>query len=151
MIETTTPKGLAMMKDRRTNSNSWLGRELESEIERRAIEEERLVVEVTELLAQVLADQGRSKADLARALGTSRANITKMLNGSTNLTLRTVARLAYALGYRVDPSLSALAGEPYGEIELPPVIARRWVDSLFDTPTAEQEMIACSRDLGLAA
>jgi transcriptional regulator with XRE-family HTH domain len=68
----------------------------------RLYEEERLVLWATEAISELMEERNISKADLARALGTSRANVTGLLAGSRNMTLRTLADLAFALESRVD-------------------------------------------------
>jgi transcriptional regulator with XRE-family HTH domain len=62
---------------------------------------EGLVTEAGELIAKLMQEQGVSRAELARRLGKSRAYITQMLSGSANLTVRTLAEVAYALGAEV--------------------------------------------------
>ncbi len=62
---------------------------------------EGLVTEAGEFIARLMEDQKVTKAELARRLGRSRAYITQMLSGSTNLTVRTLAEVAYALGVEV--------------------------------------------------
>ncbi len=62
---------------------------------------EGLVAEAGEFIARLLEEQRVSKAELARRLGKSRPYITQMLSGSTNLTVRTLAEVAYALGVEV--------------------------------------------------
>ena len=60
--------------------------------------------------------QGVTRAELARRLGTSQAYITRVLSGNANFTLKTMARLAHALGMQLDVGLS-LSGLP---LRLPP-------------------------------
>ncbi len=62
---------------------------------------EGLVTEAGEFIARLLQEKGVTKAELARRLGKSRAYITQMLSGSANLTVRTLAEVAYALGVEV--------------------------------------------------
>lgn len=59
--------------------------------------EEGLVTDTMELIAGRMQDLGISKADLARKLGVSPANITQMLRGR-NISLRTLARTVHMLG-----------------------------------------------------
>jgi len=59
--------------------------------------EETLVVNVLEDLLGALKDKGLSQADLARRLGVSRSSVNRIFRGR-NLTVRTVARLAHAIG-----------------------------------------------------
>jgi len=60
-----------------------------------------LEIEFTEELCRVMEAQGVSRAELARRAGTSAAYITKILRGSTNFTLATMAKLGRALGMDV--------------------------------------------------
>ena len=62
---------------------------------------EGLVAEAGEFIARLMEERKVTKAELARRLGKSRAYITQMLSGSTNLTIRTLAEVAYALGAEV--------------------------------------------------
>lgn len=80
---------------------------------RRRHEQEHLVLQATEKISEAMEEADVSKADLARMLGTSRANITALLSGSRNMTLRTLADLAYALGRHVEISLEPLHDESF--------------------------------------
>jgi len=64
------------------------------------IEEEMLIQWVGEELSRVMHEQHLDKTQLAERLGKKRPDVTQLLRGDRNLTLRTVARLAYALGLR---------------------------------------------------
>lgn len=83
-------------------SNTWVGQQIESLDDRVLFEEERAVFVATELLSRIMEERGLSRADLARLIGTSRANITTLLSGQRNMTIRTFARLAARLGVRVE-------------------------------------------------
>jgi predicted nucleotidyltransferase/DNA-binding XRE family transcriptional regulator len=74
----------------------------------RGHEQERLVLEATDRISEAMEEAGISKADLARMLGTSRAHVSTLLSGERNMTLRTLADLAYVLGRRVEISLEPL-------------------------------------------
>ncbi len=56
------------------------------------------ILEVAEEIHSAMERAGVSRAELARRLGTSPAYVTKILRGSANFTLESLARLAYALG-----------------------------------------------------
>jgi transcriptional regulator with XRE-family HTH domain len=93
-------------------TKNWIEQLTNTPAKRSAFEQELAVANATELLSRLLEERGMSKAELARALGTSRANVTSLLNGSRNMTVRTMAAVAAALGVRItfrDESL--LAGE----------------------------------------
>jgi transcriptional regulator with XRE-family HTH domain len=74
---------------------------MESSEFRRLYAIEGLVTEAGEFVARLMQEQGVTRAELARRLGKSRAYIMQMLNGSANLTVRTLAEVAYALGAEV--------------------------------------------------
>ena len=75
----------------------WIGEIDKTDEYRRA----GLEIQFTEELCRVMAKRGISRAELARRAGTSPAYITKILRGSTNFTLATMAKLAQALGMEV--------------------------------------------------
>lgn len=62
---------------------------------------EGLVIGSAELIATLMEQQGLSQADLAKRLGRSRAWISQLLSGRTNMTIRTLAELVYELGAEV--------------------------------------------------
>jgi len=68
---------------------------------RRVYEQERLIVDVTELLASAMEAQDLSRAQLAQKLGRSKAFVTQLLRGTQNMTLRTIADVFSALNYRL--------------------------------------------------
>lgn len=61
-------------------------------------EQERTILDVTELICRLMKENGVSKADLARRLGKSKAYITTLLDGGTNMTLRTISDVMCVLG-----------------------------------------------------
>jgi antitoxin component HigA of HigAB toxin-antitoxin module len=65
--------------------------------EKRLFEQERVIFEVTELISKLMEEQNVSKADLARLLKTSKANITQMLDGRRNMTLRSIVDVTFHL------------------------------------------------------
>lgn len=69
---------------------------------RRLLREEEFILEVTEVLSAMLNNEGISKVELARRLGKTKGFVTQILSGSRNLTLRTVADVADALGYQIE-------------------------------------------------
>lgn len=75
----------------------------------RLFEEESLIAEGTELIAQLLEAQGVSRQELAARLGKSKGFVSQLLSGERNMTLRTVAALGFALGTRVELSHSPLS------------------------------------------
>lgn len=79
---------------------------LKSDSGRKEIKRQDLIVNVTEQIWAAMEAAGVSKADLARALNTSKSNITQLLSGSRNLTLSTLADIASALNVSPDVRLA---------------------------------------------
>jgi transcriptional regulator with XRE-family HTH domain len=73
---------------------NWLENDVESG---RLFAEESLITEVLDLIHQRMIEADVSKSELANRLGTSKANISTILNGSRNITLRTVSNICFAL------------------------------------------------------
>ena len=61
----------------------------------RLLSVETLAAEASEVIARLMAEQNLSKADLARRLNKSRAWVTQLLSGKANMTVRTLAEVAY--------------------------------------------------------
>lgn len=85
-------------------------------------------------LDEVLRASGMSRADLARALGTSQAYVTKILRGDTNFTIETMVNAARAAGgdlvlkvvKRNDPAMdSAEIRDWWRRVQVDPGQARR--------------------------
>lgn len=79
-----------------------------------------LKVDFAEAVSRQLGKTNISRAELAKKLGTSRAYVTKMLNeillAGPNLTMASMAKLAFALGVKVEPHFVPLA-EVFAESE----------------------------------
>jgi len=88
---------------------------------RRLLSVEALVAEASEVIARLMDEQNISKADLARRMNKSRAWVTQLLSGSANMTVRTLAELAYTLGAEVklqaQPPSWKVSGTPLGAPE----------------------------------
>ena len=75
---------------------------------RRRYEAERLILQTTAAICEAMEDRGLTRADIAGEMGNSRANVTQLLSGSRNMTLRTLAGLAHACGMRAEFRLEEL-------------------------------------------
>ena len=82
------------MQDRMQTTLDTLSRDDEF---RREFAEESFVLDCLEKVCAWMEREGVSRAELAKRLGTSRANVTQMLRGR-NVSLRTIAGVAYVLG-----------------------------------------------------
>lgn len=67
---------------------------------KRELARQDLIVSVTEQVWAALEDSNLSKADLARALETSKSNVTQLLSGNRNMTLATLADIGEAVGVK---------------------------------------------------
>jgi transcriptional regulator with XRE-family HTH domain len=93
-------------------NTAWIDRQSSTKEARQDYERERLTVWAFDCIAEAMDAQGLSKADIARALGTSRAHVTQLFSGQRNPTLRTLADLAFACDSRVVVNVEPLrAGE----------------------------------------
>ena len=89
--------------------------------------QERLILDVTELLAGALEDGGVTRAELARRLGRTPGFVSQLLGGGRNLTLRTIADIAAALFLRPSFKLSSdrktVSGYNWRTPQMPPQVA----------------------------
>jgi transcriptional regulator with XRE-family HTH domain len=96
---------------------------LESPENRRLFEQERLLVEATELLSELMEKKKVSRKQLAQRIGKSKAFVTQLLRGNHNMTLRTVADLFDALDYQ-----ASLKCQPRDQQQMScvPAFQREW-------------------------
>lgn len=71
-------------------------------------QQERVLLEVSELACELLEEEGLSRVDLADRLGKGRSFVTQILQGTRNLTLRTMSDIFTALGYAFHPSVKRI-------------------------------------------
>jgi transcriptional regulator with XRE-family HTH domain len=65
---------------------------------RRLLNQEKLILEVTEALSEAIEEQGLTRSEVAKRLGKTKGFVSQLLGGGRNLTLRSVADLADAMG-----------------------------------------------------
>jgi transcriptional regulator with XRE-family HTH domain len=58
-------------------------------------------INISDIIRQMLADSGVTQTELAHRMGTSYAGANYLFDPSTNLSLRSVKRVADALGYEL--------------------------------------------------
>jgi transcriptional regulator with XRE-family HTH domain len=78
----------------------------------RGLQQEELILEVTEAMALALRSSGMTKTELAARLGKSKGFVSQILGGGKNLTLRTLADVAGALGCKVQVELNPEKAHP---------------------------------------
>ena len=75
---------------------------------RRLLNQENLILEVTEELCRLMSESNVSRSDLAQRMGKSKGSISRLLSGDRNLTLRTIADLADSLegvaSFKIQPA-----------------------------------------------
>lgn len=81
----------------------------------------RLIGEIRHVLNQTLTEEhtarGLTKADIARALGKDKSFVTKKLSGTSNMTLETLADLAFAMNRPVRVAMPS-RDQAYGSNQL---------------------------------
>lgn len=92
--------------------------EAHSEHSRQILRQEELIVEVTEALVAALDQASVTRTELAHRLGKSKGYVSQLLGGGRNLTLRTLANVAEALGCGVNVSVEPWgASRPHGDLD----------------------------------
>ena len=98
-------------------NEAWTERQTRTPEARRRYEEERLILWTTEAICEAMEERGLNRAAIAGKLGTSRANVTQLLSGSRNMTLRSLAGLAHACGMRAEIGLEEMKESVFTPIE----------------------------------
>jgi hypothetical protein len=91
----------------------------------RVFQQERAIVEVTDLLESALEQSGISRSEFARMLGKSKGWVTQLLDGEGNKTVRTIADAFAVLGleYRSFYQPIAISNKRRRATEVPQTIA----------------------------
>jgi transcriptional regulator with XRE-family HTH domain len=66
--------------------------------DRRLLNQEKLILGVTEALSEAIEERGLTRSEVAKRLGKTKGFVSQLLAGGRNLTLRTVADIADAIG-----------------------------------------------------
>jgi transcriptional regulator with XRE-family HTH domain len=93
------------------HSRSSVEEVLETDQGRCEFAKEELAFEATEKIAELMELTNVSKSELAKRTGNSKAYITQVLSGSRNMTVHTLAGLAFALGYKITFNASPISCE----------------------------------------
>ena len=96
----------------------------------------RLITQVTNEINWHMREHNLTRADLASRMGVSPGRVSQVLSGGENLTLRTLASLATALGTQFDLMLSPR--EPVVSAEPVPA-AQETMEIVTETPRARTE------------
>jgi transcriptional regulator with XRE-family HTH domain len=94
----------------------------------------------TEDLCRLVEENGISRAELARRLGTSKAYITKVFKGDVNFTIETMVKLTRAAEGRLGIHVTAAANLPRPNRQLTPdrAVVARQSSSKHKMPTRRQ-------------
>jgi transcriptional regulator with XRE-family HTH domain len=65
-------------------------------------EAERLILDTTELILELMERDGVTRKQLADRIGKSKGHVSQLLNGDRNMTLRTLAEIGFALNRRFE-------------------------------------------------
>lgn len=101
----------------RRRGDGWLETWLARGEHRKLHAEEAFILEVTEKLLEAMEKQQINQNELASRLGKSRAFVSQLLNGSRNMTLRTLADICFAL--RLAPELALRRKEQTVPVRIP--------------------------------
>jgi transcriptional regulator with XRE-family HTH domain len=69
---------------------------------------EEVILNLTEQISVRMKEKGITRAKLAELLGVTPAAVTKLLNGNPNFTLKTLLKVADALGFEFNASFSTV-------------------------------------------
>ncbi len=93
--------------------------------------QERCIFETTERLCELMELHGISRSALAKRLGKSKGYVTQLLDGTANMTLRTLSDVYLALGFEFHPADSPV-GSHYESRPL--IVAFPWENSWTTQP-----------------
>ena len=85
-----------------TKKPSWIKFLLKSPENQKLLAQEEAILQVTETICQLMDEQNVSKADLASMMNTNTRNITKILNGERNLTIREISDIFFYLKHNTE-------------------------------------------------
>jgi hypothetical protein len=116
----TNPTGSSSMH--RVNT---LKQHLRSDLERRVFAQETCMLTVTMALVRALESKGITRTALAERIERTPGFVSQVLNGSRNMTLKTMADILWACGLQ----LHDLETCPIGESRIPKTKMNDWLDS----------------------
>lgn len=72
-------------------------RKVFEDLDKKVLRQELIILDVTEQIWAVLNKRKLKKQELAKRMNMSKSNISQLLSGSRNMTLRSLSDIAYAL------------------------------------------------------
>lgn len=130
------------------SNETWLQSKIRDVAGRVGYELERFVVGINEQIVAKMETEGLTRAELATRMKVDKAQITRMLNGSNNVTVKTLVSAASALGCRFTvPQLVEIAEKKPASVA--PVV--RFMRPVSRTTSAEFTALASHTPLETAS
>jgi AraC-like DNA-binding protein len=113
----------------------------------RFYQQERAITQVTELICDLMEQKHVSRAKLAQLLKKSRSYVTQLLDGETNMTVRTISDVFTVLGHEQQTYASPITigqeSEATGDVEsVPQWDERNWTEAAeWGTPVLHAEPV----------
>lgn len=85
----------------------------------RLYQQERAILEVTELICLLMQERGMSRSKLAARLGKSKGYVSQLLNGTRNMTVRTISDVFSLLGHALHFQEGPLKATAWGPSLIP--------------------------------
>lgn len=85
---------------------TWFEEQLELYRDDPDFKAEIVLLDINEQIVKAMETSGLKRSALAKRLGISRAAVTKMLDGNPNITIKTLCKVAAALGLDVNVQLA---------------------------------------------
>lgn len=98
--------------------------------------QEAAILDTTELICALMKEAGISRSELATRMGTTKSNITQILDGSRNMTVRTVSDVMTHLGHEFKASCKAREGKPESRKLVIQVACRLTITSAMESHMA---------------
>lgn len=118
---------------------------LKTDEERRYFAQDVAMLAAASAMDKAMAAAEVSRAELARRIGRTAGFVSQVLSGSRNMTLRTLADFAYALGLQV----REIELVPVGEIRVSYDVVDSFLDRGPQTVAVGEGVAAAGRDLDL--
>jgi transcriptional regulator with XRE-family HTH domain len=110
----------------------------------RAYQQERVILDTTERMCEVMEEKKITRKRLADRLGTSKSFVTQLLDGRRNMTLRTLSDVFLALGFAVHIQTGSLAASVKSSVELSvDVTGATWSEANEEWDTESNVLISC--------
>lgn len=99
--------------------------------------QEKLILNITEIISELMAKNEVNKTQLAELLGKNKSYVTQLLDGSTNMTLKTVSNVFLALDCELNISANPLNSDFVQNIEYEAQDESQFINILPDNDLIE--------------